>query len=249
MLWIAPACSRAAENLPAAHDLLGGCIGALPDIPLLVTGELQSRSADGDLEKKIGVEMLLDWQADPPTARYTTRDAFGHTLEHLAITWPADQAPEYRFLKGDPLQAAPPPDLSGPVAGTDIGWNDLSLSFLWRTDGTTIGAEDVRGRACFVVDLPGSNAQTRLWIDPRIPILLRAETFNNGERTRRMDVKGFKKINDRWVIHNVEVERFQPNHKTILRVRDVQDRSRKDYIKVDDAPAEDAPPVQGVDGL
>lgn len=236
----------AKDNLPVADELLRGCIGALPDIPLLVTGDMQARSPEGDVEKKIGVEMLLDWQAAPPTARYTTRDAFGHGMEHLSITWVPDQPVEYRFFTGEPLQAAPMPNLSDPIEGTDISWQDLSLSFLWWPNGETIGAEEIRGRPCYVVDLATDGLTMRLWIDPKIPVMLRAETWErkSAEKdlvlARRMDVKGFKKINDRWVVQNVEIQSYPSRHKTVLRVRDVQDRSRKDFIKVDDAAAEES---------
>jgi hypothetical protein len=243
--------SSAAE-LPAAEDLLRGCIGALPDVPLLVKGELVSRAPGGDVERKLNVEMTLDWRASPSTARYTTRDAFGHGLEHLSITWNPGQPPEYRFFTGEPLQAAPLPELSDPIGGTDISWQDLSLSFLWWPGGKTVGAEEIRSRACYVVELPASHIAVRLCIDPQIPVMLRAETWEPAagagkmELRRRMDVKGFKKINDRWVIHDVEVQSFPSRHKTSLRVRDVQDRTRKDFIKVDDAGGEDVEPVQAI---
>lgn len=235
----AAAASRAADALPPATDLLQGCIRALPDVPLVVRGELQSKSKDGDLERKLNVEMTLDWRTQPATARYTLRDAFGKSLSHLSLTWPSDGPVDYRFLAGDPLGAAPVPDLSAPIEGTDISWQDLSLAFLWWSGGETVGGESVRGRDCYVVDLPKDDLVMRLWIDPKIPVLLRAETWRDGAVTRRMDVKGFKKINDRWVIHNVEIESLPSRHKTLLVVRDVEDRTRKDYIKVDNAAAEE----------
>jgi hypothetical protein len=253
-LW--PAVSSFADErdkLPAAQELLDACIGTLPDIPLLVTGQLQSRSKDGDIEQKINVEMLLDWQAHPPTARYTLRDAFGVTLEHLSITWHEGEAPEYRYFTGDPLAAAPLPELSAPVRGTDISWMDLSLSFLWWPGGRTVGAEEVRSRACYVVDVPApTNAffgctGARLWIDPGVGIMLRADAYDEaGVIMRRMEVKSFKKINSRWVIQNIEIESFPSRHRTVLRVRDVQDRTRKDFIKEDEG-GEDIAPVAPVE--
>ena len=85
---------------PPAEPILKGVIGALPDIPLLVTGELQSRAKNGKLERRFNVEMLLDWQMDPPGARYTLRDRFGASLSHLALSWPGPGQAEYRFFTG-----------------------------------------------------------------------------------------------------------------------------------------------------
>lgn len=251
------------SKLPAAQELLDGCIGTLPDIPLVITGQLQSKSKDGDIEAKINVEMLLDWQAEPPTARYTLRDNFGHALEHLSVTWPAqsasrngagelpDETPEYRYFQGDPLVAAPLPVLSDPVRGTDISWMDLSLSFLWWPGGKTVGAEELRSRTCYVLEIPappgsfGGCSKVRMWIDPQIHIMLRADAYDgDGTFVRRMDVKGFKKINGRWVIQHVEVESYPSRHRTVLRVRDVQDRERKSYLRED--AGSDGEEVEGV---
>ena len=250
-----PGALRAAKDpaLPDAPTLLRSCIAALPDIPLLVTGELQSRPKDGEIEKRVRVEMLLDWQATPPQARYTIRDAFGKARDHLSITWHDGQDVEYRYFKGDPLESAPLPILSEPIEGTDISWMDLSLSFLWWPHARTVGGDEVRGRDCLVLDVPAPGADyagiagVRLWIDPKIPVMLRAVSYGlDGLATREVEVKAFKKINDRWVIQVIEVESQPSGHKTILRVRDVQDRNRKSFIKVDEGGPE-APADEGKD--
>lgn len=231
----------AAPGLPEASALLGRVIASLPDIPLLIAGELQSRDRNGDLEGRMAVEMLLDWQDEPPTARYTLRDDFGRTTSHLAITWRPGEDPEYRYFEGQPLQAAPLPDLVAPIGSTDISWMDLSLSFLWWPGGRTVGVEEVRGRSCFVVDLtapPGTFpgcAGVRLWLEPRIHIMLKAEAYNAAnELIRRMEIKSFKKINDRWVIKDIELTSLPERSKTFLRVRDVQDRTRKRFVPEDE---------------
>jgi hypothetical protein len=246
---------RAAE-LPPADSILTGVISALPDIPLLVNGELQSRTRNGKLERRFNVEMLLDWQMDPPGARYTLRDSFGATVSHLALSWPTDGPADYRFFTGNPLQAAPLPNLAEPIAGTDISWLDLSLAFLRWPGATNKGQEEVKGRDCYVLDIPAPDqafadcSGVRVWIDPRINILLRAETYGmDNERQRRLEIKSFRKINDRWFIKDIEIQSLPSRHKTILRVRDVQDRARKEYLDRDEggaepAPAEPEPPPQ-----
>ena len=136
------------------------------------------------------------------------------------------------------------------IEGTDISWMDLSLSFLWWPHARTVGGDEVRGRDCVVLDVPAPGADyagiagVRLWIDPKIPVMLRAVSYGlDGLASREVEVKAFKKINDRWVIQVIEVESQPSGHKTILRVRDVQDRNRKSFIKVDEggpaAPADE----------
>jgi len=216
-----------------ASSLLDPVIASLPDIPLVVRGELQKRNERNSIEKKYTVEMVLDWKAEIPTARYTIRDAFGGPLQHLAITWTTPEDPEYRYLEGSPLRAAPPPPLDGMIQDTDISWIDLSLSFLWWKGGVERGEDSVRGRECRIIDLPAPEDSVdlfdgvRLWVDKKIGIVLRAEGYDTaGELIRRMDVKSFKKINGRWVIKDIDFERFPGRTKTTLLVRTVEERDR-----------------------
>ncbi len=247
---------RAPSGPPEARQLLNDVILALPDIPLRVTGDLTARARGGAPDMRKGVEMLLDWQADPPTARYTLRDAFGGTHSHLAITWEQPRTPVYRYFEGYPLRAAPLPDLVDAIPGTDISWMDLSLSFLWWPGAQTVGREDVRGQSCWVVDIPAPDsfsgcAGVRLWISPRINIMLKAEAYDaNNQPMRRLDVKSFKRINNRWVIKDIELTSLPARTRTVLRVRNVEDRTRKSFIRMDgsgsepdmEAGVDDAPP-------
>ena len=240
--------TAAERGLPAADALLQGCVGTLPDVPVRVTGELQRRSPGGDLEKRVGVDMTLDWKTQPPTARYSTRDAFGKPLEHLGVTWHRDQPPEYRFFRGDPLVAAPVPPLTDAIEGTDVTWMDLTLAYLWWPGGRTVGAEEIRGRDCWVVDLPpptnhfAAASAVRLWLDAKMGGVLRAQVFDAaGQLIRRVDVKGFKKIGDRWFVQEIEVASVPAKTTTTLRVRDVEDRERKQFIRVDEGGPAAAP--------
>jgi hypothetical protein len=238
---------RAPADRPDARDLLGDVILALPDIPLRITADLIARGRDGEPDKRKGVEMLLDWQADPPTARYTLRDAFGGPQSHLAISWDQRRKPVYRYFEGYPLRAAPLPNLAEPIPGTDISWMDLSLSFLWWPGARTVGRQDVRGQSCWVVDIPAPDtyagcAGVRLWISPRIIILLKAEAYDaNNQPMRRLDVKSFKRVNNRWVIKDIELTALPARTRTVLRVRSVEDRARRNYLREDDAPRESDP--------
>lgn len=220
---------RAAEPNP----LLVNVINVLPDVPLDVQGDLLRRDGEGKVRTTYRVGMVLDWKADIPTARYTVRDAFGVTLQHLAITWQIPGEPEYRYFEGNPLQAAALPPLNSAILDTDITWLDLSLSFLWWQGGEPRGTEEVRGRPCLVADIPAPEDLVsdldgvRLWIEKKIGIVLRAEGFDaDGQLVRRMDVKSFKKIGKHWVIKDIEFQSFPAKTRTSLLVRDVDERKR-----------------------
>lgn len=223
------------KNAHAAepNPLLSGVVAVLPDVPLVVRGDVQKRNARGRIESTYRVDMVLDWKADVPTARYTIRDAFGQTLQHLAITWQVSGEPEYQYFEGFPLRAAPLPPLNDTIQNTDITWLDLSLSFLWWPGGERRGRESVRGRECEIIDVPAPANHVmnfdgvRLWVETRLGIVMRAEGFDvEGKLKRRMEVRSFKKIRDRWVIKDIDFQSFPSRSRTTLLVRDVEERER-----------------------
>lgn len=216
------------HHLPDARQLLDSVLKSLPSVPLKIISQLQARTREGKLDRTLNAEMKLNWRASQPTAKYTIRDAFGRDLEGLDVVLNADGSREVRYYKGDPLVSAPPPDLYGPIQDTDVNWTDLSLSFLWWPGGRTVGAEEIKGRFCYIIDLPapeaepGAYAGMRLWIDPQIHILLQAAGYDGtGQMVKLLEVKSFKKIRDVWVIQNLDMQSFPSRHKTSLKVKSV----------------------------
>jgi hypothetical protein len=216
-----------APTYPPATELLDTVTASLPAAPVLVKAQIQSRNASGKVERSFGADMRLDWRGRPPSAKYIIRDAFGDSLEGLNITWPEAGPREFRYFKGDPPVATAVENLYGAIQGTDIGWMDLSLSYLWWRGGKTVGAEKIKGRYCYIVDLrapadeAGEYAGVRLWIDPQIRILLQAAAYDGQGRLMRMlEVKSFKKIRGVWIIQNIDIQSFPAGHRTTLRVKE-----------------------------
>ena len=216
-----------APTYPSAEELLNTVTASLPAVPVLVKAQIQSRNAGGEVERSFGADMRLDWHGRPPSAKYTINDAFGDALEGLNIVWPEAGARQFHYFKGDPPVAARLENLYGAIQGTDIGWTDLSLSYLWWGGGRTVGAEKIKGRYCYIVDLrapadeAGEYAGVRLWIDPQIKILLQAAAYDaQGQLVKMLEVKSFKKIRDVWIIQNLDVQSFPVRHKTTLRVKE-----------------------------
>ena len=216
-----------ALSYPSATELLDSVTASLPAEPVLVKAQIQSRNAGGEVERSFGADMRLDWHGRPPSAKYTILDAFGGVLEGLNITWPEAGPREFRYFKGDPPVVAPAENLDGVIQGTDIRWMDLSLSYLWWRDGKTVGAEKIKGRYCYIVDLrapadeAGEYAGVRLWIDPQIRILLQAAAYDGqGQLVKMLEVKSFKKIRGVWIIQNLDVVSYPVRHRTTLRVKE-----------------------------
>lgn len=67
-----------------------------------------------------------------------------------------------------------------------------------------------------------SYAFVRLWIAQKAPLLLQAEAYNEeNECIRRFWVRSCKKIDDEWMIKEMEIQRFPAIHRTKLRVQTV----------------------------
>lgn len=220
------ACASAATNdLPEAGEILRSVLGGLPSAPLGVSGSITVRKRHGVVERELRFDMLLRWGSVPSTAVYTIRDAFGAEIEQLTVTRTPGEPASYEYAAGSPPVHAEMPDLGAPVQGTDFSWLDLSLCFLWWTDGTVAGREVVRGRPCFMVDVrPPQDEKSpyslaRLWIDEEIRMMLRAEAYaRSGAPARSLWIKSVKKINDAWMIKDMEIESYPLVHRTRLSV-------------------------------
>jgi hypothetical protein len=236
VVLFAVATAARSSDAPPAQELLDDVVARLPREALTVSGELIVRRRKGVELRRLGFEMYLNWGVRPSIARYTIRDAFGGDLERLTVERDARGLPTFRYAAGSPLAPAETPPLFDTVQQSDISWMDLALSFLWWPDGELVGRDEVKGRRCFVVRVPapasvrggvaGASASSydavRLWIDEEMRMLLQAEGLDtDGSAVRRLWVRSFKKIDDRWMIKDMEVESYPVASRTKLHVSDV----------------------------
>jgi hypothetical protein len=225
---------------PSAAELMADVVARLPQQPLQVHGDIIVRRRHGIVDQSFKFDMLLRWGSAPAEACYTIRDAFGNPLEQMTVRRTAGGAPEFHYAVGDPPAPAQTPGLFGAVQDTDVSWTDLSLSFFWWRNGTVVATNEVRGRRCYVVEVPAPPsaaretapgeippyASVRLWIDAEIRMLLQAEGLNASGRTvRRLWVKSFKKVNDTWMIKDLEIQEVNSGRRTRLTVLEVNGTS------------------------
>ncbi len=197
----------------------------LPQNPLLIAGRLLRAPRTGAPEPVCLVNITLLLGQSPPTARYSINDMFGDPIEQVTIKRKPDLSSEILYETGSPPAPAPAPDLREAIHESGITWSDLSMSFLWRNDGMVAGSDSVRGRDCIVVEFaqPGDKGLLRLWIDNKLFMAIQAEEYDaSGTRVRRLSVKSIKKINETWVIKDMEVRRYPSMERTLLRIDDVQ---------------------------
>ena len=213
---------------PSADELLRGVWSRFPSEPILISGELLVRGRRGS-EPALRLDLKADWGKNPVLAAYTISDDTGVVLERMTVTRRAAGAPEYLYERGNPLKQETTPDLAATIGRTDLSWMDLTLSFLWWPRPEITGTDEVKGRECYVITVnapPGSDTQyarVLLWIDRELGMFLQAEGYDaSGERVRRLWIQSLKKISERWMIKDLEVQAYPGMGRTKLLVRSLK---------------------------
>jgi hypothetical protein len=102
------------------------------------------------------------------------------------------------------------------VRGTAITYEDLALKFLYWPNARVIGADFIRTRNCWKVQLqaPAGDSQygsILLWVDKDNGALMRMEGYDSaGKMIKRFEVVSAQKIENRWYLKQMRVERIDP---------------------------------------
>jgi hypothetical protein len=113
--------------------------------------------------------------------------------------------------------------LNEPVRGTAITYEDLALKFLYWPTARVIGSDFIRTRSCWKLQLqaPAGDSQydsILLWVDKDSGALMRMEGYDSGKLIKRFEVVSAQKIEDRWYLKQMRVEKIDPNsNKAIAR--------------------------------
>lgn len=226
-------------SLPSASELLQSVIDHMPQEALVISGRLTASRGVTDAPVAQRVDVLLSLTGVTAYARYTLADTFGTQTEQFIIRRRAGKPPEYRYLAGQPPLESPDPNLFQTIANSEICWMDLSLGFLWWPGGKTIGKETIKDRLCYVVDVwapqPSREqySMVRLWIDEKVGMMLQADGYDfKGEMKRRVAVKSIKRIDERWMIKDLEIRSYPSEVKTFLRVEDARPAGEKEAAEI-----------------
>ena len=219
-----------AENLTAS-ETLKACTQVIPTDRLLIKGTLTVRKQRGIVLAEFPYRLMLDWGARTPSAECLLLDAQGTSVvERAVLTRPAGQAAQIKLYRGPEQTPEDGISYSGRICGTDMTWMDLTLDFLWwkdvRFDDTPRGECRI-GRDCDILvavppgPIPGCSA-VRIWIDRKWRCIMQAEQLDpQGNPVRTMWVQKVKKVEDRWMIPEMEIETLNSGHRTRLYVDDV----------------------------
>ncbi len=218
------------------EQLMDSVVGVFPREPLDIRGTFLVRRRRGVVVGERAFAMTVNWGAEPSTAFYRVMDEGGrHPVEEMSLIRRRGRPTVWRYRTGTPLQEQPLPDLYGSIQGSDVSWMDLSLSFLWWPGGAFAGEDRVRGYACHIVEIPAPKgnaiegrpseeayAKVRLWIEKKQRMLLQAEGYDaEGVLIRRLWVRSVRKIDERWMIKDMEVQRYPAAHRTKVTIQEV----------------------------
>jgi len=211
--------------LPDAAEVLQQVRMRLPSTPVRVKGEVLCANRGETWTRTYLMEAELNFASRPVKTRYTLSDAFGSPVERLTVCFETGQRPAYRYEKGRPLVTMELPGLNRLIEGTDMAWGDLNLAFLWLGAAKSIHRDTARGRDCVVLDIRDDTRDgvLKVWVDERLYAPLQLEDQNaSGQLRRRLRVKNIKKIGDRWMLKDLEVQSFPSQHRTLVRINEVE---------------------------
>lgn len=222
-----------------ADALMKSVVSQLPAESITIQGEMVVRKRRGVVVQKLKFDLLSNWGSNPSRATYIISDAFGKSLESMTLIRVAGKKASVEYAKGSPLTVAVPPAMSCNIQQSDVTWLDLTFSFLWWKGGKILDVEKVKGRECYIVEIPapkisgGSSPKKKgaefyskvvLWIDKELHVLMQAEGYSSDdELMRKLWVRSFKKIDGRWMVKDLEIQQFPDIHRTRLKVREVKE--------------------------
>ena len=112
--------------------------------------------------------------------------------------------------------------LNEPVRGTAITYEDLALKFLYWPTARVIGSDFIRTRNCWKLQLqaPAGDSQydsILLWVDKDSGALMRMEGYDSaGKLIKRFEVVSAQKIEDRWYLKQMRVEKVDPKSNKVI---------------------------------
>lgn len=220
LAWVVPA--RGGDAV--AEDLMARVRLSMPEVPLEMEAAIRVVDANGKGLKTVHAGAVLTPVAGGRTARYTLFDAFGGTLEEMTVAL-GDGPAEFTFTQGEPPQAAPLPNLFGPVEGTEISWMELSFSFFWWPEPRIVGTEKVAKRwECQIIEIDCPKeygegwSHIRLWVAPAYSAVVRGEAWRGGQAVKRFEVKSVKKLRQIYMIGDMEVKNLETGARARLKV-------------------------------
>jgi hypothetical protein len=119
------------------------------------------------------------------------------------------------------VEKVKPAQFDRKIRGTDVTYEDLAMKFLYWRDAEVLGADNIRTRNCWKLQMRAPSRQSQysnvlLWIDKASGALMRMEGYDaDGKLAKRFEVISAQKIDDRWFLKQMRIEQLQPGTKHV----------------------------------
>ena len=210
----------------SAAELLAECIARFPSEPFAMSGDILTRKMYGVEIQTRKFKSVIYWDAQWFAAQYEIFMKDGTPLETVRAARKGSDATVLQRFEGKAKTPAPAPALNDAIAGSDVTWLDISMDFVWWTNPVFDSKKEdkVKDRNCYVVKvtppspIPGC-AAVKLWIDKEQYAVLQAVQLDEkGNEARKMWVRSVQKIDDRWLVKDIEVETPGSGRRTKIHV-------------------------------
>ncbi len=193
--------SAGAEEQPSAREILEG---------VRFQQSLQQFDLQGQLrEESLVVPFRLTQEG--PVVKYSFVNPPGALLLRLGET--ESRLEELSYEGADRISGA---GFDRAVRGTSLSYEDLALKFLYWREARVVGEETVRTRRCWKLELRPPDAHSQyarvwLWVGQAGGELMRMEGHDEaGRLLKRFEVISAQKIDGRWFLKQMRVEKFEP---------------------------------------
>lgn len=212
--------ANAAKPLTAV-EIMAECTARMPKGTIFLQGALNMRKRYGVSLKKFPFEATARFAGNHSAFRYKL--SLSENGAPTVFTATRSEADGLVISRSDGL---PPPNPTDSIEGTDISWLDATMDFVWWVNPVIVGTDRIKGRLCDILEVepPAPLAdckKVRLWIDRSQFVVLQAEQLDPAP-VRRMWVRAVQKVDDCWVLKNMEVETIGSGHRTLLQFDSVR---------------------------
>jgi len=210
-------------EISEAQWLLISCVSRLPSEPYVFTGDIVMRRAYGVEIKRLKFKATLNWNPTASSAEYEISTPKNELLETVRAQRRGRVFTLTRTV-GKEKKEAEPPNLNDSIQGTDVTWLDAMMDFVWWVNPILDGTDRIKGRDATIIKVhppepvPGC-AYVKVWIDTEQHAVLQAMQVNDKlQITRNMWVRSIQKIDNQWIVKDIEVETPGSGNRTKITV-------------------------------
>jgi len=215
------------ERLPEANEVMAEVRARLPHRRVVLSARIEVRR--GGERTRYLAESTLSFSEDPGLTEFVIMDSLGGVRERLEVRMPTNGPPSYRHFEGTNEEPSPDFSIAQFLKDIPVAWIDLSLAYLWWPGPQAVKSEQTRMRKAWIVNVAepdkddAAALRIRLWVDAKEFFVLKAEVRDaSGHVLRRIEADKLRKVDDMWMVEDLNVYNDQDKSRVLVKVQDTQ---------------------------